>query len=464
MFKSGGWLVERDAGDIAHGCVDAAGMLISADRRLLALQISAGGVEGGLLIIPQLASLARMARSLGILISRNVVAADGALDLDLWVSAKPVGDIVNLSISGWLPRANEAIAHDIADERERDFAVLEADGAWQIDAEFKVKALSPELASLIDGAATNPIGMPITRLVRLIENESDDLPLVLATMQRRPFVGQLAELRDMSHVQIVMSGVPALNAAGEFSGYDGHYRLVDRQLVAAVSPAAHGEGDDQFAKRLDAALRGPLAKIIADADEIGDVRSGPLRHNYVTYANDISSAGRHLLGLVDDLVDLQAVEMPGFKIDTECVDLADLARRAAGLLRIRAADNQVRIDPPQADESVTAQGDFRRVLQIMVNLLSNAVRYSPEGSHIWLRTEQEGDLAAVIVADQGKGISAEDQLRIFDKFERVDPSEPGGSGLGLYISRRLARAMGGDISVDSAPGRGARFVLTLPSA
>ena len=105
-----------------------------------------------------------------------------------------------------------------------------------------------------------------------------------------------------------------------------------------------------------------------------------------------------------------------------------------------------------------------RSLQIMVNLIANAVRYSPKGSSIWLRTEQEGDLAALIVADQGKGISLEDQARIFEKFERVDRTEPGGSGLGLYISRRLARAMGGDITVDSAPGQGARFVLTLPLA
>jgi signal transduction histidine kinase len=68
----------------------------------------------------------------------------------------------------------------------------------------------------------------------------------------------------------------------------------------------------------------------------------------------------------------------------------------------------------------------------------------------------------LIIADQGKGISAEDQARIFDKFERVDPSEAGGTGLGLYIARRLARAMGGDVAVDSAPGQGARFTFTLP--
>jgi signal transduction histidine kinase len=81
---------------------------------------------------------------------------------------------------------------------------------------------------------------------------------------------------------------------------------------------------------------------------------------------------------------------------------------------------------------------------------------------VWIRTDREGDLGALIIADQGKGIAAEDQARIFDKFERVDASEPGGTGLGLYIARRLARAMGGDLSVDSAPGQGARFTFTLP--
>jgi signal transduction histidine kinase len=97
-----------------------------------------------------------------------------------------------------------------------------------------------------------------------------------------------------------------------------------------------------------------------------------------------------------------------------------------------------------------------------MNLLTNAIRYSPEGGQVWIRLEREDDLAAVIVADQGKGIDAEDQARIFEKFERVDPNEPGGTGLGLYIARRLARAMGGDVAVDSAAGQGARFTFTLP--
>jgi signal transduction histidine kinase len=96
-----------------------------------------------------------------------------------------------------------------------------------------------------------------------------------------------------------------------------------------------------------------------------------------------------------------------------------------------------------------------------MNLLTNAIRYTPEGGQIWIRADREADLAALIIADQGKGIASEDQARIFEKFERVDTSEAGGTGLGLYIARRLARAMGGDLAVDSAPGQGSRFTFTL---
>jgi signal transduction histidine kinase len=187
-----------------------------------------------------------------------------------------------------------------------------------------------------------------------------------------------------------------------------------------------------------------------------------LRQDYADYAADIATAGRHLLGLVDDLVDLQAIERADFIVAHEAIDLADIARRAAGLLGVRAATTNVRIDRPAPQDSLPATGEFRRALQVLVNLIGNAVRYSPQDGMVWIRAERDGNFAAVVVADQGKGIALADQARIFEKFERIDVTEPGGSGLGLYIARRLARAMGGDVTVDSAPGQGARFVFTLP--
>ena len=130
---------------------------------------------------------------------------------------------------------------------------------------------------------------------------------------------------------------------------------------------------------------------------------------------------------------------------------------------MRARERGIGIDAPREGESVPAVGEFRRVLQILLNLVGNAIRYSPEGSVVWLRAEREGARARIVVADQGEGLSAEQQERAFEKFERLGRSGGGGSGLGLYISRRLARAMGGELTVESAPGQGARFTLDLPS-
>jgi signal transduction histidine kinase len=102
-------------------------------------------------------------------------------------------------------------------------------------------------------------------------------------------------------------------------------------------------------------------------------------------------------------------------------------------------------------------------MQILVNLMVNAIRYSPDDGAIRLSFASTEGAVAVTVSDQGPGIAAGDEQRIFERFERAHPNE-GGTGLGLAISRRLARSMGGDVSLDSAPGEGARFTLTLPAA
>ena len=450
---------------VVNGTVDRQGRLIAADPRLLALQLGAGGEEGGILAVPQIAALARLARTLGVLVSRGVVAADGARDLDLWVRAKPDGERIELAIAGWEELPPPPPDATLMQSRERDFARLESDGDWACDDQLRLADIEPELISLSGVDALEALGQPLTRFFRLVEDERGDLPLLAAVAGRHGFLMQLAELRSLPNARLWLHGEAKLSEDGNFAGFSGGYRLIERSLAPSRPDfVPRPPIDEGFSQRLETALRVPLARIIDNADAITGQGEGPLRHDYVDYAGDISAAGRHLLGLVDDLVDLQAVEQPGFRIETEVVDLADIARRAAGLLGVRAADRGVRIDVPPHDEILEARGEFRRVLQILVNLIGNAVRYSPQDSSVWLRTEQEGDLAAIIVADQGKGIALEDQVRIFEKFERVDASEPGGSGLGLFISRQLARAMGGDITLDSAPGQGARFVLTLPLA
>ncbi len=456
--------LDADAAPVV-GRLDAQGRLVAADPPLAALHEQAGGQQGGVLAVPQIAVLARLARRLGITISRAAIAADGDRDLDLWVRAEPDGDEVALAITGWAGRPPRPAVSAPPAERESDFLRAVADWTWETDDTLRLTSLSAGAAAAIGRNPSELVGKQLTRLFRFRESADGALPILTALAEHKGFHDQVAELRGGRRGRYILSGVPLIDGMGRFAGFRGAaagFPIRPDGPAANDGPAPVPRDGSAFGERLDQALRAPLAHIIDNAERLRAQPEGPLRRDYAGYATDIAAAGRHLLALVDDLVDLQAIERPDFRAETEAVDLADIARRAAGLLAVRAADARVRIDGPGDSESLPATGDFTRALQVMMNLITNAIRYTPEDGQVWIRTEREGDLAAIIVADQGKGIAEEDQERIFDKFERVDPAEPGGTGLGLYIARRLARFMGGDISVDSAPGQGARFTFTLP--
>jgi signal transduction histidine kinase len=144
------------------------------------------------------------------------------------------------------------------------------------------------------------------------------------------------------------------------------------------------------------------------------------------------------------------------------IDLTAVTQEAVGLLQATASDRGITIAVDAPGEPLMARGEARGVIQILVNLIGNAVRHSPDGSRVWL-SFAHGEQSSVTVADQGPGVALADQKRIFERFERVG-AKPDGTGLGLAIARRLARSMGGDITLDSAPGEGAQFTLSLPSA
>lgn len=446
------------AGSQVHGRVDRHGRLVDAEQPLLDLHMRAGGEAGGPLAVPQIAALARLAQRLGILVSRAVIAADGANDVDLWVRAQPDGNDVKLMVGGWTARSAGPVAAD-APDRELDFLRATADWLWETDDSLKLRALSATAEQAIGTKVSTIIGQPLTRIVKLEENEEGALPLLDALAAKTPFVDQPARMRQ-ADARVRLAAVPQFDSGGRFLGFRGSATWLD--FADGVGGDDHLPVPDAFGERLDKALRKPLERIIANAASIGAQADGPLRRDYAGYARDIGAAGRHLMALVDDLMDIQAIEKPDFKPDCEPIDVAEAARHAAALLAVRASDRDIRVDRPAPEDTLLANGDFRRVVQILVNLIGNAVYHSPSDAMVWIRCEAQGDRAVVIVADQGKGIASEDHQRIFEKFERVDMRDPGGSGLGLYIARRLARAMGGDVGVESAPGQGARFSLTLP--
>lgn len=440
---------------MSHLTLDHEGRLVAAEPALDALNRRAGGEVGMPLAVVQLATVTRLARRLGIVVSRGVVVADEEGDVELWVRAQPDDGGIRLAASGW--RERTAWAPPPTAHVSHDFLVADADWHWETDAVLRLTRLSIEAGRRHGFDALALLGQPLTALFEL-DGEAGALPLVEALARHEPIADQRARVRG-GGAAVSLSASVRRDAGGQFAGFRGIARRLEPAAVPTpVAPLAEG-----FTAGLDRALRRPLAQIVANADSIHAATDGPVAPDYADYAADIAHAGRHLLALVDDLVDLQAVERPDFAPAADAIDLADVARRAAGLLTVRASDAGVVIERPLPGAQLWARGDFRRALQILVNLIGNAVRYAPRGTIVLVDLHSIGKQAAVSIADEGKGIAPADQKRVFEKFQRVDPTEPGGNGLGLYIARRLARAMGGDLMLESMPGEGARFTLSLPA-
>ena len=426
------------------GIVDAGGRLTAADAELLHLQEEAGSRLGKALAVPQLAAIARLARKLGVPVSRPAVVGTGQEDLDLWVRAEPAGDAVRLTIDSWVSRP----AHgprwwgrgDPAGEAQEAGT---AANRFVTDPELRITELSAALAKRL-GTSEQP-DVALTRLFRLEADEEGEMPLLAAAASRGAFTGQFARARNGGDdALILLSGQPMTGPDGQFAGFDG------RAILAEVTSATESANSTD----MNDLLRQPLDLIILEAQAITARNEGPLRSDYAAYASDIATAGRHLLEVLRTMGEepLQAHDR---------IDLRQLADEAAGLVRPQARARAVSI-VTEGSDGVSARGQVRAVTQILVNLIGNAARYSPPGDTVRVVVEA-GSSATVSVIDNGPGVPLADQQRIFERFEQAEPRGEG-AGLGLAISRRLAQSMGGDVGVESAPGKGARFTLTLPIA
>jgi hypothetical protein len=430
--------------------IDDAGRLVSADPPLLLLQEQAGARLGTVLLVPQLAALARLAARLGVAITRPVTAATEEEDLDLIVRAEPDGDRVTLTVERWTARSP---ARSRWLNRGRHDAQAEAEVRAPAedlltDRGLRIVEISPGLARRVGQAAADVAGHVLSRLVRPVEDGEGNLPLLEALAERTDFTGQPALLRP-DDSPVLLDGTPRIEA-GHFVGY----------AIRIRRPDAVSEGGVAAMPPLDDLLREPLASIIGQAEEIAARSHGPLKTDYAGYGADIAGAARHLLGLLAALGEGASAEASNGASPGEALELAELALDAAGLVQAEASTRRILLDISGVG-SLPARGQPRAITQILVNLIGNAVRFSPDGGTVAITLEQ-GAKAAVTVADQGPGVAPADRLRIFERFEQGAEARGGGAGLGLAISRRLARDMGGEVELLDFSSTGAAFRLTLP--
>lgn len=434
--------------DPVTGRVDLEGRLTAADPALLRLQQEAGSKLGAPLALPQLASVVRSAMKLGVPLSRPVIAASADQDLDLWVRAEPDANGATLTIEGWkarppAPPRLTLVGHE---PEESETAGPETLGL-STDAELRISAIDEALATKLGIDATAAAGQPLTRHFLLLDDSDGMMPLLVALGGRLDFEGQQARPRGgEGDDKVVLAGTALDDNAGKFAGFR---ILVDFGEAVSSAPG-------MFDPALDEALRSPLDRIISAADRIVDRSEGPLRSDYAAYAGDIAAAGRHLLSVIHSMTQQEESE-------SGRVDLARTALEAVQLVQARGVEQGIAIEVVGADQPMMGQGEPRGAVQILVNILGNAVRHSPQNGTIAVILERRESQVAVTVADEGPGIAPADHERIFERYEQAGDT-PGETGLGLAISRRLARSMGGDVELASTPGEGARFTLVLSAA
>jgi signal transduction histidine kinase len=221
----------------------------------------------------------------------------------------------------------------------------------------------------------------------------------------------------------------------------------------------------EFLANMSHELRTPLNGVIGFSEVLQARMFGELNEKQAEYVHDILTSGRHLLSLINDILDLSKVEAGRMELELAPFHLPSALESALTLLRERATRHGIALGLEVDARLEEFVGDERKVRQVVLNLLSNAVKFTPEGGRVDVRALVEDGVVRISVSDTGVGIAPEDQAKIFEAFSQVgtdDVRKHEGTGLGLTLTRRFVELHGGEISVESAVGEGSTFSFTLP--
>lgn len=363
-----------------------------------------------------------------------------------------------------------------SEARLRDFAEMASDWFWEQDAALRFVPVS------FAGSPLATDEQSIYGKRRWEVNDTSQAPEQWANHQidllaHRPFrdfrFARPAKDGKVQHVSI--NGDPIFDEAGEFAGYRGTGRDItalveaEEELRRSQEQAvASSTAKSTFLANMSHELRTPLNAIIGFAELILLRRTGPITDDHVEWASDILASGRHLLDLINDVLELSRIEAGRYDLADDSVDLGMVSRSCIAMIRSLADKSQVRIECSIPTGAAVLRADQRAIKQVVLNLLTNAVKFTPAGGVVSVRIERGMDGAiALVVTDTGIGIDPEALPKLGKPFVQADASTSrryGGSGLGLAISSRLVALHGGTLTISSVLGQGTSVRVTLPEA
>ena len=274
--------------------------------------------------------------------------------------------------------------------------------------------------------------------------------LVLARREVRPFTDKQIELVQTFADQAVI----AIDNVRLFD----EIQDKSRQLEVA------SQHKSQFLANMSHELRTPLNAILGYSELMADGAYGEPSEKMLGILKRLEANGRHLLGLINDVLDLSKIEAGQLVLELSDYSVQDIAQTVRSTLEPLAADKKLAFKLELAPELPAGHGDGRRLTQVLINLVDNAIKFTDAGE-IAIKAEANNGSFYVSVRDTGPGISTADQAKLFQEFQQADNAitrKKGGTGLGLAISKRIIEMHGGRIWVESQLGQGSTFAFTLP--
>lgn len=270
-----------------------------------------------------------------------------------------------------------------------------------------------------------------------------------------------AIIRDVTDRVKAEEQIRALQATytEELTAANRQLALRNREIEAA------NQLKSEFLASMSHELRTPLHTIIGFAELLSEGLEGPLTDKQLRFVNHILRDGRHLLELINDILDLSKIEAGRLEFNFEQFDWIEALREVVATIQPQAEGKDLTLTAPGEFPYNKLYADRVRFKAILYNLLSNAVKFTQPGGKVWIETNSDTRMLTIVVHDTGIGIPKEQQTRIFDKFYQAGITTRGvreGTGLGLAITRYLVERHGGKISVTSEPGRGSSFTFTIP--